>query len=263
MREKLKNLFESWTQSFTYDAIKAILVIVFSSGFSSTGAYVFLREQGLPWWHLTILCISIAALFSFGVLLIVQGISNHYTPSDKIESNYEILEKTVALRYDGTKSYYNAEIKLLFKQKTREYYGKFYWSGSGDGRIKPINKNYRLNELKRRNRYIEYVVIFDRAYKKGQKLTLKLTGEMDDPEKKFSPYFATTVNDPTRRLRIVLQIDPQKYPIEDLEQDIVPPTRGGHEDCCSVCLDESGVYTWEIKNPVLTYQYSLNWVFKT
>ena len=262
MAKENNNLLESLFHNFTYDLVKRILLIIFSSGSSFSGAFLFFNKLEMPLWLVIIICIAIAALGAFVALLIQQAISNRYTRAEKVECNYEILEKTVTFKYDGTKCYYNAELKLLFSKKTREYYGKFYWSGSGDGQIKPVNRNYTLNELKRRTRYIEYVVVFDRAYKKGQKLTLKLSGVMDDPQKQFSPYFATTVNDPTKKLKIVLQIDPQKYPIADLEREIVPPTCCGHENCEQVQLDESGEFTWEISNPRLTYQYSLNWSFK-
>lgn len=262
MKDKAKNLLESLFHDLAYDVAKKILLVICSSGFTFSGAFVVFNKLGLPSWCVIILCIAIAALVAFVALLVLQAISNHYTRAEKIECNYEILEKTVTFKYDGIKCYYNTEIKLLFNKKTREYYGKFYWSGSGDGRITPVNRNYTLNVLKRRTRYIEYVVVFDRAYKKGQKLILKLSGVMDDPEKQFSPYFATTVNDPTKKLKIILQIDPQKYPIEELERDIVPPTYCGHENCEQVQLDDSGEFTWEILNPTLTYQYSLNWSFK-
>lgn len=257
-----KQLMESISHNLAYDIVKKLLLVIFSSGSTFTGSFIVFKKIGLPVWCTTVLCFSIAALVAFIALTIMRAMSNRYTRSEKIESDYEILEKTVSFKYDGTKCYYDTEIKLVFNKKTREYYGKFYWSGSGSGKIKPANKNYALNELKRRNRYIEYVVVFDRVYKKGQKLTLKLSGEMDDPQKEFSPYFATTVNSPTRRLKIVLHIDPQKYPIEELEKDIIPPAHSGHENCEQVQLDDSGVYAWEIDAPMIAYQYSLNWSFK-
>lgn len=253
---------ESLFHDFAYDALTKMLLFVASSGCSFTGAYMYFSTLKLPTWCLILFCVALAALAAYIVLSIASMISNRYTRAEKVESNYVILDKTVTFKYDGTKCYYTSEIKLHFNKKTQEYYGKFYWSGSGGARIKTVNRNYRLNELKRRTRYIEYAVLFDRAHKKGQKLTLKLNGVMEDPRGEFSPYFSTTIHDPTKKLTVVLQIDPSAYPIEELEKDIIPPTRCNHENCERVYLDDAGTYTWEIPNPILGYQYSLNWTFK-
>lgn len=264
MKEKLRTLGESMFHDMTYDIIKAGLILVFSSGFTFSGVYSLLKNiVQLPTWLIVLLAISVAALVAFFALLIYRAKSKKYTRAERIEKNdYSIVEKIVTFTYGATKSLYKAELKLLINRKTREYYGRFYWSGSGHGHIKPKNRDFTLQELKRRTRYIEYVVIFDREYKKGEELTLTLLGEMEDPQKSFSPYFATTVNSPIKKLKIVLNIDPKNYPIEALERDIVPPTLRGHENCERVQLDDMGVYTWEISNPSLTYQYSLSWSFR-
>lgn len=256
-----KKLLVSLFHSFAYDFVKRLLVFVFSSGFSFAGIFNILRKINIPLWCVILLATASSALITFISLLIYQAISSQYTQAEKIQSNYEILEKNVSFKYDGATCYYNAEIKLLFNVTAREYYGKFYWSGSGDGRIKTVNPNHKLNILKKRTRYIEYVVVFDKAYRKGKKLTFKLAGVMADPERKFSPYFATTICDPTRKLVMTLDIDPDKYPISDLEKECIPPASGKHEDAQSVRLDEAGMYVWEILKPKLSYQYSLNWTF--
>ena len=257
----MKKLLNSIKENAIYDILKYILLTIASYGISFPATYKVLEKFSMPIWIIVILSIAIAALVSFFVLVGYMKKSKKFVPQDKIECNYDILEKIVKFKYGGNKSYYETTIKLKFNQKCREYYGKFYWSGSGDGSIKVTDSNFSLKVLKQRTRYIEYVVVFDKAYKKGKTLMLKLIGEMNDSEGQFSPYFATTISVPTDKLKIILEIDPQKYPICGLEREAVAPQKFDHEDCEKVTLEEDGTYTWEVETPKLSYQYSLNWSF--
>lgn len=257
----MKKLLDSIKENAIYDLIKYSLLAVASSGISFSAIFKVLKTFSIPICIVIILSISLAALISFFVLTIYMKKSKKFLPQDKVECEYDILEKTVEFHYDGEKSYYNASIKLKFNQKCREYYGRFYWSGSGNGNIKAVNSNYSLKVLKQRTRNIEYIVVFDKAYRKGKTLTLNLVGEMNDPNGQFSPYFATTVSTPTNKLKIVLKIDPRKYPICGLEREAVAPQKFHHEDSEEVTLDENGTYIWEIETPKISYQYSLNWSF--
>ncbi len=171
-----------------------------------------------------------------------------------------LIKKMIATN-DKPVAYYEADIKLKFNQKTRQYYGKFYWSGGGTGVIDVKNRNFSLQILKQRTRYIEYVITFDKAYKKGKTLTLHLKGKMNDPNDEFSPYFSTTIRVPTKYLVVTLDIDQEKYPIQDLEKEVIPPQQYQHENAEPIELDECGKYEWKIKNPQIAYQYSFNWSF--
>ena len=259
---KLKKLAEDIIKNLAYDIVKTLLLSVFTTGISFPTIFVFLNKLGIPLWCVIIFSIAIVALILFFVLLIYQKISYKYIAPEKIDSNYTITNKTVKFTFDGEKSFYETEITLQFNKKTREYYGKYYWSGSGTGDIKVVNPNYKLDILKQRTRYIEYVVIFDKAYKKDKKLTFKLKGSMSDPEHTFSPYFATTVDVPTKRLKIILNIDNNKYPICDLEKEALPPHKFDHENCEAINLNCENEYIWEIDKPQLSYQYTLTWRFK-
>lgn len=248
-------------KNLAYDIAKKILLIAITTGASFPGVFWFFNKFSIPLWCVIFFSIAIVALILFLVLLIYQKISYKYVAPEKIDSSYSVLNKIVKFTFDGEKSFYETEITLQFNEKTREYYGKYYWSGSGDGDIKVVNPNYKLNILKRRTRYIEYVVIFDKAYKKDKKLTFKLRGSMSDPGHTFSPYFATTVDVPTKRLKIILHIDREKYPIRDLEKEAVSPHKFDHENCEPINLNYEDEYVWEVNKPQLSYQYTLTWVF--
>lgn len=260
---KIKSILGDIFKNFAYDIIKSILLSLFAAGVSLPIAFVSLRRLPIPAWCVISFSVAVASLITFLVLLIYQRASSNYVAPEKVDSNYNVIKKIISFIYDGDKSFYEAEITLQFNKKTRAYYGKFYWSGSGEGNISVVNPNYKLNILKQRTRYIEYVVLFDKAYKKGKKTTFKLKGNMNDPERTFSPYFATSVDVPTKELKIILHIDADKYPIHNLEKEAVRQNKFDHEDCESVSLNCESEYIWEIDNPQLSYQYTLTWLFNS
>lgn len=262
MNTKFWDFIKSLGRDLAIEIAKKVCIAIVPSGIAFGGILSLCKHWDFPVWATITLCIILTASVAFLALLLIQIVSSRYTKVQKIESEYEILEKTVSFRFDGTRCYYRSEMTLLFKKKATEYYGKYFWSGSGAVKISPENRFFRFDALKRRNRYVEYVILFDRLYKKGEKLTFTLHGEMNDPRGRFAPYFSTKVDTPTRKLKIKLHIDPQKYPITSLEQEIIPPIYCAHENCEQVSLDESGTYIWEIDNPELAYQYSLNWTFE-
>lgn len=261
--EKLKKFLKDLIKNLAYDIVKTLLLSIFTTGLSFPVVFVALKKLPIPLWCVITVSIAIVSLILFFVLLVYQKLSYKYIAPEKIDSDYNVINKSVKFTYDGEKSYYETEITLQFNKKSREYYGKYYWSGSGDGEINVVNPNYKLNILKQRTRYIEYVVIFDKAYKKDKKLTFKLKGSMSDPKRTFSPYFATSVDVPTKRLKITLHIDKDKYPIRDLEKEAVRPHKFDHENCEPVVLNCEGEYIWEIDNPQLSYQYTLTWLFNS
>lgn len=254
IREFINNIIEN----LAYDVIKKLFIIMFPSGISFGVFYNALKSLEIPTLLVILFSSLVAVLITFIFFLIYK---NYFYTDD----NFSILHKTVKFTYDETKSYYESEMELKFKKKTREYYGTFYWSGSGEGKIETINPNFTLNILKKRSSKIEYVVVFDRTYKKGDKLTLKLKGQMEDPDKRFMPYFSTTVNFPTNKMSVILNIDPEKYPIVDLEKEIISPPpykEFEHKNIERIQLDYDGNYKWDITNPVISYKYSINWSFK-
>ncbi len=266
MKDRVKNLFSSIGENLIYDILKCLFLSVFSGGLSYVISFQALKKIAfdkinVDLWIIVVISISITALVVFFTILIYAKVSKKFIRSEKIESEYEILSRIVNFRYDKPTAYYEADIKLKFNQKTRQYYGKFYWSGSGSGEIKVQNRNFNLQILKQRTRYIEYVITFDKAYKRGKTLTLHLKGKMNDPNNEFSPYFSTTIRVPTRHLVVTLDIDQEKYPIQDLEKEIIPPQQYQHENAESIELDECGKYEWKITNPQIAYQYSFNWSF--
>ncbi len=258
-----KELIKSMVENLAYDIVKSILLIVFSSGLTFPVAYKSLSElekaPDAKW--LIILSISITAIAAFVVLVLYQYFSVKYFAMRKVESNYHILKKIVTFEYNGKKSNYKSEITLKLNTHSREYYGKYYWSGSGKGNISVQENGYSLEILKQRSRYIEYVVIFDKAYKKNSTLTFTIIGDMEDPDGNLSPYFATTVDVPTKELEIVLNI-PLTYKAQNFEKEIIPPHMHNHEESENFNLDANGIYVWKINRPKLSYQYSLNWEFK-
>lgn len=264
---KINNLSEGVLQNAAYDIIKYLFLGLGSSGLSFSLIWSGLKKLfevikiSFPTWVLIVISISLAFLVSFAVIMIYESKSKKYVPPQKIKSKYDVLNKVVTFTYDGEISTYEAEITLIFNEKVRVYYGTFYWSGSGEGNIEVVNKNHTLNILKRRTRDIEYAVIFDKVYRKNQKLTFKLKGTMKDPNGTFSPYFATSIANPTRKLQIVLKIDPNKYPIKNLEKEIISPIAQDHENSEPISLECDGKYVWNIDAPVLSYKYSLNWDF--
>lgn len=260
--EKIKELAKDMLKNFAYDITKKLLLVACTTGISFPAAFMVLEQLAIPLWCAILASSGIVALLLFFVLLIYQKISYKYVAPEKIDSDYTIVNKVLTFKYDDEVSFYEAEITLEFNKSSRTFYGKYYWSGSGDGEIRPVNSNHTLQVLKRRTRYIEYAVVFDKAYRKGKKITFKLRGRMNDPQRSFFPYFSTSIDVPTKRLKIVLQIDPEKYPIRDLEKEAFQPHKYDHEGSEQVCLNEEGVYTWVIENPQLSYAYSLTWKFK-
>lgn len=266
MKNWFKNLLNSIEENLIYDILKCLCLSICSGGLSYVISFLSLKKitfnkMDVDLWIIVVVSISITALVVFFTILIYAKVSKKFMRSEKIESEYEILSRIVNFKYDKPVAYYEADIKLKFNQKTRQYYGKFYWSGGGTGVIDVKNRNFSLQILKQRTRYIEYVITFDKAYKKGKTLTLHLKGKMNDPNDEFSPYFSTTIRVPTKYLVGTLDIDQEKYPIQDLEKEVIPPQQYQHENAEPIELDECGKYEWKIKNPQIAYQYSFNWSF--
>lgn len=257
----MKEYLHSLLQNALYDILKTILIAIFTTGIVFPSSFCFFNLFQLPIWCIIVISIGVAALVFFIVLSIYQRVSYKYVTPVKLDCDYTIISKEMKFVYDGDVSVYESNIKIEFIKKSSHYFGKFYWSGSGEAFIDVTNPNYQLNILKRRTRYIEYEIVFDKAFKKGQKVSFKIKGKMNDPERTFSPYFSTLVDVPTKRLRIILNIDQNKYPISDLEREEVLPHRNGHENCESINLS-GDEYEWCIDKPHIDYQYCLAWKFR-
>lgn len=259
---QFKNFLQEMLKNALYDIGKTVFLSIGAGGISFSSTYNLLKNKFiLSSWTSILFSIGVAALVIFFSLYIYQLISYKYPILRRAERDYNIVDKTVKFTYEGERSTYESEMTLEFNKKTMHYYGKYYWSGSGKGDIKVLNPNFTLTVLKKRNRYIEFVVNFDKAYKKGKKLKLRLKGSMEDPLRQFSPYFSSTVETPTKRLKILLKIDPRKYPIADLEREVIYPNTYGHENCEPISLTADGTYEWVINKPQLGHQYSLTWSF--
>lgn len=258
---RIKEYLHSMLQNALYDIFKTGIIAIFTIGIVFPASFSFLTVLQIPFWCIILFSIGIVALVFFIVLLIYQKISYKYAAPVKLDCDYTILNKEVEFRYDGKVSYYESKIKIEINKKTRNYYGKYYWSGSGTAKIKVTNPNYQLNILKRRTRYIEYEVVFDKVYKKGKKVDFKLQGEMNDPQRTFSPYISTSIDVPTKKLRITLKIDQDKYPISGLEKEAVIPHRNDHENAEPINLTDDE-YEWQVNKPQVGYQYCLTWNFK-
>ena len=258
---KFKEYAHAMLQNALYDIIKTVLLAVITAGIFFPTLFSFISKLKLPLWCVILLCIGIVAIIFFIVLSVYQRISYKYISPVKIDCDYTVLNKEVKFNYNGDVSYFESYIKIEFIRKSQCYYGKYYWSGSGSADIKVTNQNYNLVILKRRTRYIEYMVRFDKAYKKGKKLTFKLQGELHDPQHTFSPYISTSVDVPTKTLRMTLNIDQGLYPITNLEKEEIIPYKYDHENCEFVSL-EGNEYEWQIEKPQLGNKYCLTWIFK-
>lgn len=259
---KIKDAISETVTNAIYDILKYIFLSLFVSGTSFISLFNYLKRfDNLELWERVMIGVSISALILLLILIIYIRTSRNFTRPERIWRPYTILRRDVEFIYDGEKSSYKAKVTLKFNRKTNQYYGLFYWSGSGEAKVSVVESNYRLQIIKQRTRYIEYVVNFGRAYERGTTATVTIRGEMNDPEHTFSPYFSTTIKDPTKELNIRLKIDPQKYKVIDMEKETISPQQYQHETAEQIELDADGEYIWNIVKPKLSYQYSINWSF--
>jgi len=260
----MKKILKTMIENILYDVVKSLILFLAGSTVSFPLLYKWIRHFQFPSWAVIMISIGISLLVTLIIVELYQYFSKRYSRIKRIDSDYTILEKETSFTYEEKKCLYRAKIILkMNKNNVRAYYGEYYWSGSGLGRIYSDKPNFQVTYLTQRTRYIEYSVVLPRAYNKGEIVELDLIGEMHDGEGRFSPYFSSTVNTPTKKLRIILNIDQNKYPISSLEKECIVPGESNHANAQDALPSLSNNrFIWEISKPRVANKYSLNWTFQ-
>lgn len=200
----------------------------------------------------------VIVVFIFGVLNLLFFISK-YT---KIDFPYIYLKKEIYFEYCESFSKYNLDHKVkAMCNGVDRFYGRYTW----DPKKVKMNciepHNSYISPHKKNDVYHKYDIIFGgRKYNIGNVYNVKTESIMNG-EIQF-PLFATTIITPTKLLVIHIKLPTYLLNSKEIRCVVNPsPSEVGIQKTSSEYLDENGEFIWKIKNPKLSYEYSIEWDF--
>ncbi len=259
MKDKLIEYKDVIISNSIYDGAKLIIGLLTGGGITGYAANAVAAYNQIPVQYRKWIAILVVIVFTLGYLELLSRLSNSKPRFPSMVCDYEILRKNMRLEYGKGACKYLLEIKLKSKKNNLDrYYGKYTWSGSGKALLKCTNRKYSLIELVRKDAYIEYEVLFNRTYRRGEVFSFVIEGTMPDPAYSFVPFLSTQVVVPTAKLNIHILIPPV-YGVREIICESMAATRKNDEMSKTISLDDEGQAHWEINNPKLLYIYVMRW----
>ena len=260
-------LREEVVGSAAYDLVLLILGSIFSSG-----GFALISKVIVSAWETVSPYESLVAWTagSAGAFLFVLGFRRfrRYRPNYPaivFDFNYRILEREITHQYVNANTLIHKRRLHLKSRKPNlnEYLDKYHWSGSKEPlEIKSTIDKHEFKEIRRKNVWNLYKVVFERHLRKGETKEIEVVFKCEDIGDAV-PFFSATVEEPTDKLIFNLIL-----PVEWGVEEAIWETSSGIGatepiDSGVIKFDRTGTAKWTLTKPRMLHYYEMRWVYPT
>lgn len=255
MRKFLKSL----PKEIVLDVIKSLIgtaIIAFGGYILKEIAEAKFEKVAEYSWALWIILIGSVLWSLIHAYLKFNKLRPYFPP---IHANFQLLEKEITHKYKNSSEVIHTrrfKVKCL-RNATRVFSDKFFWTG-GNYSLSVLNKKYALTETGKVNMYNTYEVRFDRALKKGEIIDIVVEWQCENNN--AVPFFSTTIEQPTDKLIMNLNLD-ESLNVKEASFEEAYTKGAPIPTIYEVKELKSGLATWTLDNPKLLYHYEVRWAF--
>lgn len=238
MIKKFKQIIENILSNALWEVIRTVL-------------YVFVST-------LFILNIKDVYVMILIIILSIISIVILAKKNDYVNFKYSYRSKKITFEYNEDYTVFTSEIDgTSNSDKLMEAYWRYLWHKDKKIEIDLSPKEMKIIEVKTTD-YKRYAIRLDKEYNNGDKFSYtikaKLHGDVLFPE------YATTIVAPTTILYLSVKIPLKYVNSKDIYCITSPsPPEVGIIKSEKKTLNDFGEYTWRIKRPRLSYEYSISW----
>lgn len=208
-------------------------------------------------WQIAIL----ASLSLVWMGLALYGrLSRHRPHFARIPFDFTVLEKTIT--YDATAQnaiLYTREYELESRYSHQHAYSdKFHWTGTRQPAPVSMYENHMVVETTKRSVWRYFEIRLPHHLRRGERVRTGVKWVLDDSDAASVPFISTTVEEPTKLLRMKITLPDLRN--KKITREVCPSIGVAKPfESTEVALDSHGQYTWEIHNPKLLHYYELRW----
>lgn len=180
-----------------------------------------------------------------------------------LNADFEVIEKRVTYRYSSisTMTYKKGLTLRALRNFLDRHVDKYHWTGNGQITIQSLIANQSVHLTERKSLWQFYEIHFPYHLKKGKIIDTELEFKLNDTGGTAVPFLSATIEEPTRKLTLIAEIDPSLN-----VKEVICETSStiGNKDLLDTeikPLDPAGRAVWLIRDPKLLYHYNMRWTF--
>lgn len=208
--------------------------------------------------YLEVFCALVGLLIFF---LFYQRFNRRRPRFPRLPADFLVLEKTITYQYfSKTTMRYSRKLRLkALRNRLGTYSDKYLWTGSGQVKIRCANPAQQVTPTHRKSVWQIYEVRFEKILNKRDIIDIEIIWDLENQAERAVPFFSTTVDEPTKLLRLNLSLEPS-LGVSSVTWEISSGIGAmAPFDSDTLTLDKHGEVSWVIEHPKLLHYYELRW----
>ncbi|MES4886514.1 hypothetical protein [Streptomyces sp. NPDC096012] len=258
-----------WKDLITRAFIGQLIGMFIRFAFGASSILIIWMVSGRLWPAVKDLGIPLGILVASGGSILINYTldrkSHFRCRYEKVNFKFEMLEKEITYERNnrGTLSYRRRYKVKALASDLEGFMDKFLWTGASQAQLPRSVNNEAVRDVRKLDRtgiWVYFSVDFHRTLKKGEVIEFELLQVVDDSDMRSRPFFSTSIDEPTRRLVMNLNL-PDSLEINQCHQEV---TRGiesffpFHSETQTV---RNGSCRWVINRPRLYHHYRTHWTW--
>jgi hypothetical protein len=261
VRGLLNDIRSGVAGNLVWDVIKLIVQAILTYSVTTGGT------TALASWFSVLEPYKWIIAISTGSIIVLFLISRHqknykrYSPAyPPLEFDFEVEELEITYEYQDMQHMTYSKRKKLkaLRNGLDRYQDKYLWTGGDNVTLSSGVASQKVEKTERKNVWQNYEIRFPNMLNKGDVIDTCPVWTLIDNESKAVPFMSSTIEEPTKHLKIVLRL-PKNVKVASVVKEISSGL--GAKKPFSSIPDElkNDTVIWEEPDPKLLYHYELKW----